>query len=190
MTNAFGVVLDSASVRRAAVEGVPETVIAAIYLLHERSIDEIASKLRPEELGHVIRLVGRCPSCYPPGTLEALKSRRPAPSPEPSAASTATNVAAARPAARIKPSAEHIRQAKERRLANLGGAAPPMRKRAHREGKRRRRTPETIGHLWTPGVPQLAGLHRRGGAVLGVVGALITLALSDGCCGRVNQAFA
>ncbi len=85
MTNAFGVVLDSASVRRATVEGVPETVIAAIYLLHERSIDEIASKLRPEELGHVIRLVGRCPSCYPPGTLEALKSRRPAPSPEPSA---------------------------------------------------------------------------------------------------------
>jgi hypothetical protein len=37
MSNAFGVVLDSASARRAAVEGVPETVIAAIYLLHERS---------------------------------------------------------------------------------------------------------------------------------------------------------
>jgi hypothetical protein len=46
MTNAFGVVLDSASVRRAAVEGVTETVIAAVLLLHERSIEEIASKLR------------------------------------------------------------------------------------------------------------------------------------------------
>jgi hypothetical protein len=38
MTNAFGVVVDNASVRRAAVEGVPETV---------RSVDEIESKLGP-----------------------------------------------------------------------------------------------------------------------------------------------
>ena len=71
-----GFVLDDASVRRAAVEGVPETVIAAIYLLHERSVGEVVSKLTPDELGHVIRLVGRCPSCYPPGTLDALKSKR------------------------------------------------------------------------------------------------------------------
>ena len=75
MANAFGLVLDSASVRRAAVEGVPETVIGTIYLLHENSVDDIASKLTPHELGHVIRLVGRCPGCYPPGTLAALKSR-------------------------------------------------------------------------------------------------------------------
>ena len=81
MTNAFRIVLDSASVRRAAAEGVSETVIAAIYLLHERSVDEIAAKLRPDELGHVIRLVSRCPSCYPPGTLDALKVRSPAPPP-------------------------------------------------------------------------------------------------------------
>jgi transposase len=40
--------LDSAGLRRVAAEGVPETVIAAIYLLHERSVDEIASKLRPD----------------------------------------------------------------------------------------------------------------------------------------------
>jgi hypothetical protein len=72
-----------AGMRRAAVEVVPETVIAAIYLLHERSVGEVAAKLRPDELEHVIRLVGRCPSCYPPGTLEALKIRSPAPSPEP-----------------------------------------------------------------------------------------------------------
>jgi hypothetical protein len=74
MSNAFGLVLDSASVRRAAVEGVPETVIAAIYLLHENSVNDIASKLTPHELLHVIRLVGRCPTWYPPGTLAALKS--------------------------------------------------------------------------------------------------------------------
>ena len=76
ISNAFGFVLDDTSLRRAVVEGVPETVIAAIYLLHERSVGEVAAKLTPDELEHVIRLVGRCPSCYPPGTLDALKSKR------------------------------------------------------------------------------------------------------------------
>ena len=64
MTNAFEVVLDSAGMRRAAAEDVPETVIAAIYLLHERSVADIVAKLTPGELEQVIRLVGRCPSCY------------------------------------------------------------------------------------------------------------------------------
>jgi hypothetical protein len=76
MSNGFGFVLDDASLRRAAVEGVPETVIAAIYLLHERSVGDVAAKLKPDELEHVIRLVDRCPSCYPPGTLDALESKR------------------------------------------------------------------------------------------------------------------
>ena len=73
MTNAFGVLLDDASVRRAAVEGVPETVIAAIYLPHERSVDEVASRLKPDELSHIVKLVSRCPTCYPPGTLATLR---------------------------------------------------------------------------------------------------------------------
>jgi hypothetical protein len=78
MTNAFGVVLDNASVRRAVVEGVPETVIAAIYLLHERrSVAEIVAKLTPGELEQVIKLVARCPSCYPPRMLDALKPHVP-----------------------------------------------------------------------------------------------------------------
>ena len=51
MTNAFRIVLDSASVRRAAVEDVSETVIAAIYLLPERSVADIVAKLRPGETG-------------------------------------------------------------------------------------------------------------------------------------------
>jgi hypothetical protein len=118
MTNAFGVVLDSASVRWAAAEGVSETVIAAVLLLHERSVEEIASKFRPDELEQVIKLVGRCPSCYPPGTLDALKGRRQSPPPE-HVASTSTNVASGQPAARIKPSAEVTRRAQERRLARL-----------------------------------------------------------------------
>jgi hypothetical protein len=41
-------------VRWAAAEGVSETVIAAVLLLHERNVDEIASKLRPDELEQVI----------------------------------------------------------------------------------------------------------------------------------------
>jgi hypothetical protein len=32
-----------------AAEGMPETVIAAVLLLHERSVDEIVSKLVPRE---------------------------------------------------------------------------------------------------------------------------------------------
>jgi hypothetical protein len=55
MTNAFGVVLDDASARWAAAESVSETVIAAVLLLHDQSVSEIASKLNASELEHVIR---------------------------------------------------------------------------------------------------------------------------------------
>ena len=74
--NLFGIVLDQASLRWAAAEGVSETVIAAVLLLHERSVEEIAGKLTPAELGDVTRLVSRCPSCYPPGAYAALKAKR------------------------------------------------------------------------------------------------------------------
>jgi hypothetical protein len=89
---------------------VSETVIAA-YLLHERSVDEIAAKLGPDELEQLIKLVGRCPSCYPPGTLDALKGRSHALSPAPVASISTSRVASGRPAARIKPDAEHMRRA-------------------------------------------------------------------------------
>ena len=69
--------LHSELVRWAAAEGVSETVIAAVLLLHEGSVDEITSKIRPDELERVIKLVGRCPSSYPPGALDALKARCP-----------------------------------------------------------------------------------------------------------------
>jgi hypothetical protein len=116
MTDAFGIVLDSASVRWAAAD--PETVVAAVLLLDERSIDEIVAKLRPGELEQVIKPVRRSPRCYPPGTLDALKSHRQVPSPEP-VATASTNVGSRRPAAPMKPSAEHMRQIHEHRLARL-----------------------------------------------------------------------
>jgi hypothetical protein len=45
MANRFGVLLHPDDVRWAAAEGVSETVIAAVLLLHERSVDEIAALL-------------------------------------------------------------------------------------------------------------------------------------------------
>ena len=48
MPNPYGITLDEASVRWAAAEGVSETIITAVLLLHERSVDEVAAKLRPQ----------------------------------------------------------------------------------------------------------------------------------------------
>jgi hypothetical protein len=119
MTNRFGVDLHPESVRWAAVEGVSETVIAAVLLLHERRVDEIVAKLWPSELEQVIKLVGRSPNCYPPETLEALKSRRLPPPPAPVASTSTHSVVSNQPAARTKPSPEDMRRAHERRLAML-----------------------------------------------------------------------
>ena len=61
-------------------------VIAAVLLLHERSMDEIVPKLSPAELEKVIVLVGRNPRLYPPGTLQALESKRAVLPPQPTKA--------------------------------------------------------------------------------------------------------
>jgi hypothetical protein len=82
MTNAYGIVLDDASLRWAAAESVPETVIAALCLLETRNVDEIVARLTPAALEQVIKIVGRCPRAYPPGAYEALKGHRRTPSPE------------------------------------------------------------------------------------------------------------
>jgi hypothetical protein len=58
MTNRFGVLLNPPDVRWAAAEHVSETVIAAVLLLHERSVEEIAPELSATELEQVIKLVG------------------------------------------------------------------------------------------------------------------------------------
>jgi hypothetical protein len=97
MTNRFGVPLHPDDMRWAAAEGVSETVIAAVLLLHERSVEEIAPELSAVELEQVIKLVGRSPRVYPPGTFDALKQRRALVSPVPpqrSGESTRSDVAA------------------------------------------------------------------------------------------------
>jgi hypothetical protein len=76
MSNRFGIELDQTSLRWAAAEGVPETIIAAVLLLDERDVEEMVGKLTPAELADVVRLVSRCPSCYPPVVYDALKARR------------------------------------------------------------------------------------------------------------------
>ena len=47
-------------------EGVSEAVIAAVLLLHERTVEEVVSKLTAGELEQVIKPVARSPGCYPP----------------------------------------------------------------------------------------------------------------------------
>ena len=77
MTNRFGVVLDNASVRRAAVEGVPESVIAAIYLLlaaiyllHERSV----ARFRERAIGLRRRTSGILHICRRPSEVPGIPS--------------------------------------------------------------------------------------------------------------------
>ena len=83
MTNPYGVVLDEECLRWATAESVSEAVIAAICLLETRNVDEIVAKLTPVELEQVIKIVGRCPRCYPPGAYDVLKARRTPSQPQP-----------------------------------------------------------------------------------------------------------
>ena len=108
MTNCFEFPLHPDDLRWAAAEGVSETVIAAVLLLHERSVDEIAPELSVAELEQVIKLVGRSPSVYPPGTLDALKQRRTSTSTQPPTDSRLGVLAVNKPAGRT-PSAKRPR---------------------------------------------------------------------------------
>jgi len=75
LANPFGITLDDAPLRWAAAEGVPESVIAAICLRHERSVEEIVAHLTTGELDQVLKIAGRSPQCYPPGAYAALKEQ-------------------------------------------------------------------------------------------------------------------
>ena len=97
MTNRFGVALHPDRLRWAAAEGVTEDVIAAVLLLHERSVGEIVPKLSPAELEKVIVLVGRSPRLYPPGTVQALESNRAVLPPQPTKASRRRRLPMKRP---------------------------------------------------------------------------------------------
>jgi hypothetical protein len=133
MTNPYGITLDDASRRWAVAEGVPESVIAAICLLDERSIDEIVAKLSPVELEQVIKIGGRSRRGYPPGVHAALKDKRDLPpSPRadgaprkaaPKGQSIPHNVAAQK---RDRPSQRPA--ALRQRAANESRASPAMRR--------------------------------------------------------------
>jgi hypothetical protein len=115
MANRFGVSLHPDSLRWATAEGVSEDVITAVLLLHETSVDRVTDKLSPGELAHVVRLVGRNPRLYPPGTLEDLKGKLPtlAETEEPSSGQEAHAVGYSATDAR------RMRDDHERRLAML-----------------------------------------------------------------------
>ena len=126
MSNPFGFVLDSGSVRWAAAEGVSETVIAAILLLDERrSLSEILPALTAAEVEQLIKLVGRCPRGYPPGALDELKRWKSSLSPPPSQ-SAPTNLAAKEQSER--PHTAHQLPWRPKRVpprVNAPGDAPP-----------------------------------------------------------------
>jgi hypothetical protein len=86
MTNRFGLHLPPDRLRWAVAEGVSEDVICAVLLLHEHSVNEIAPKLSPAELEKVLVLVGRNSRLYPPGTVQALESKRAVLPPQPAKA--------------------------------------------------------------------------------------------------------
>jgi hypothetical protein len=55
MANRYGVTLHPDALRWAAAERVSENVIAAVLLLHHRSVEEVAAQLSGSELERVIR---------------------------------------------------------------------------------------------------------------------------------------
>ena len=112
MANPYGITLDDASLRWAAAEAVPEAVIAAICMLDKRGVDEIVTRLTTAELDQVIKIVGRSPSCYPPGAYATLKEHRQGRSTKPPAACGPRD-------ADISPGATRMRKTRERRRKNL-----------------------------------------------------------------------
>jgi hypothetical protein len=125
MTNPYGVVLDEECLRWAAAESVSEAVIAAICLLETRSVDEIVARLTPAELEQVIKIVGRCPRCYPPGAYDALKARRTPSQPQPRERTTPGPERSHRSAEQSRPATKHAqRWIPPRRFAGFGSKAP------------------------------------------------------------------
>jgi hypothetical protein len=171
MINPYGITLDSASVRWAAAEGVSETIITAVLLLHERSLEEIVAKLRPGELEQVIKLVGRSPRVYPPGTLDTLKQRKALISPPPSD-SVPSDISAKKQAWRPQHTADWPRRRHARTPAGLGanasqsaskrgnGAGPPQNTEGKTRTGKRRALSGVTGALGTgaTGSPALSAL--------------------------------
>jgi hypothetical protein len=84
-------------------------------------VDEIVAKLTTVELEQVIKIVGRCLRCYPPGAYDALKARRPV-SPKPQLGERERSD---RSAEETKPATQHPqRWTPPRRFTGFGAKAP------------------------------------------------------------------
>ena len=75
MSNRYGITLDSEWIEWATKEKASETVAAAVLLICDRPVHEVAAKLTPGEFERVVDIVRRSPDHFPSGTLAALKSR-------------------------------------------------------------------------------------------------------------------
>ena len=76
MTNPYGITLDREWSEWAAKFGASPTVAAALFLISEHHPShEVMAKLARGEVEQVAAIVQRWPDCFPPGSLDALKSR-------------------------------------------------------------------------------------------------------------------
>src|SRR6516164_8537260 len=76
MSNPYGITLDREWSEWAAKFGASPTVAAALFLISERHPShEVMAKLTPGEVEQVAKIVRRWPDCFPPASVDALKSR-------------------------------------------------------------------------------------------------------------------
>jgi hypothetical protein len=76
MRNPYGITLDREWSEWAAKFGASPTVAAALFLISARHPPhEVMTKLTLGEVKQVAAIVQRWPDCFPPGSLDALKSR-------------------------------------------------------------------------------------------------------------------
>jgi hypothetical protein len=109
-------------------------------------VDEIVAKLTPVELEQVIKIVGRCPRCYPPGAYDALKGHRRTPSLKPQPGINPGPERSDRSAEQTKPATQHTqRWTPPRRFAGFG-AKVPLSASQHGTGNR---YGITLNHTWT-----------------------------------------
>ena len=59
-----------------AARCIQEDLIAAVLLLHDRSVNEIVPRLSATELDQVITFVGRLPRLYPSQGPDSLRASR------------------------------------------------------------------------------------------------------------------
>ena len=133
MGNPFGITLDRAWTEWAAKHGVSAKVAAALILISQaRPLDDIVAKLTTHELEQVIKLVGRCPSYYPPRALDVLKSKSNLVSLQPPAERLSRNGALefGQPAARTNPGTEHSRRIHVRQRADRYNRLGPPKSKA------------------------------------------------------------